>query len=229
MKISKIIKTFLIELTNFILRITSNNSTNINIDDSVSNNKEEAFSQILGLLNSNGFDYFISGGTLLGIYRDGKLIDWDDDIDIDILNYSYRKKYKKIIDFALENNYAYKLGSNLFHPSISLIIENTKVSIGAISQGVFKRNYFYRSKYRIPYEICKKSKKFKLKNNLFVRIPERAEDYLKYLYGDNWSKPIVWEGDNQYYNHGYIRRGKRYVFIDLFQRLLSRLCYLLTD
>ena len=57
------------------------------------------------MIKINGFDYFISGGTLLGIYRDGKLIDWDDDIDIDILNYSYRKKYKKIIDFALENNY----------------------------------------------------------------------------------------------------------------------------
>lgn len=32
-------------------------------------------------------EYFISGGTLLGLYRDGDFIDGDTDIDIDVLGY----------------------------------------------------------------------------------------------------------------------------------------------
>ena len=122
-----------------------------------------------------------------------------------------------------------KIGTNYFHPSISLIISNTKVSLGAISRGIFRRNYFYRSKYRLPNSICIKSRKLKLKNNLFVRVPVKAEEYLKFVYGINWSKPIEWEEDDQdkYYNFGYIRRGKRYVLLDLSQRLLSKLSDLL--
>ena len=231
MKISQIIKNFLKEFSDFIIRITSNNTTKIKIDDSMPHDKQEAFSKILKLLNSNKFDYFISGGTLLGIYRDGKLIEWDEDIDIDVYDYSFRENYKKIIDFAHENDYEYQIGSNFFHPKISLCISNTKVSLGAISRGIFKRNYFYRSSYRLPYEICKKSKKFKINNNLFVKVPIRAIDYLKFLYGESWSTPIMWKAndENKYYNHGYIRKGKRYVLLNYFQLIVSKFIYLLKD
>ena len=225
------IKKFLIKISDLVLLITSNEHLKIKIDKSKPHNKEEAFSQILELLNSNEFDYFISGGTLLGIYRDGQLIESDDDIDIDIFNNSYRKKNKKIIDFAKANGYQYRIGPNYFHPKISLCIANTKVSLGAISRGLFKRNYFYRAKYRIPYLICKESKKFKTNNNLVVKIPYKTADYLQFVYGESWSKPVKWEEDDQdkYYNYEYIRKGKRYVLIDYSQRLLSKFIYLFKD
>ena len=230
MKIPKT-KKFLIELSDFILRITSNNSPKIKIDKSKPYSKDEALSKILNLLNSIKIDYFISGGTLLGIYRDGKLIDWDDDIDIDILSYSYRKNIKKIIDFAHKNGYPYQIGSNYFHPKISLYISNTKVSLGAITRGLFKRNYFYRSKYRLPYNICKKRINFKINNNLFAKVPIRAKDYLKFLYGESWSTPIIWKQDDykNNYNFGYIRKGKRYVLLNYFQLILSKFIYLFKD
>tara|TARA_Y100000589_G_scaffold310689_1_gene329308 strand:+ start:8569 stop:9288 length:720 start_codon:yes stop_codon:yes gene_type:complete len=230
MKIPKT-KKILIELSDFILRITSNNSPKIQIDKSKPHSKDEAFAKILNLLNSINIDYFISGGTLLGIYRDGKLIEWDDDIDIDVLSYSYRKNIKKIIDFAHKNGYSYQIGSNYFHPKISLYISNTKVSLAAITRGLFKRNYFYRSKYRLPFKICKKSINFKINNNLFAKVPVRAIDYLKFLYGESWSTPIIWEhdDDNKYYNFGYIRSGKRYVLLNYFQLILSKFIYLFKD
>ena len=204
--LSKLIKNFIIKISNFVLNITSNNYLKIKIDKSKPSNKEAAFLKILKLLDSNHIDYFISGGTLLGIYRDGKLIESDDDIDIEIFSYSYRKNHRKFIEFAINNGYQYRIGPNYFHPKISLCISNTKVSLSAISRGVFKRNYFYRSKIRIPYSICKKSKNFKIKNNLVVKIPFRVVDYLKFVYGDTWSIPIRWEDDDQdnYYSDSFI-------------------------
>jgi hypothetical protein len=227
--IIKSIKIILIKINNFIIYISSNNSTKIKIDKSKPYDKDEAFLKILKLLNSNQFDYFISGGTLLGIYRDGKLIEWDDDIDIDVFSYSYRKNFRKIIEFANKYGYPYQLGSNYFHPKIYLCIANTKVSLGSITRGIFKRNYFYRSKLRIPYSLCKKTKNFKIKKNLYVKVPLRTEDFLQYVYGRNWSKPIRWEEDVKDYNNGYIRIGKRYILINNFQLLISKLIYLFKD
>ena len=41
---------------------------------------------LLDLLNKNNFIYWLDSGTLLGLYRDGKLLDNDKDIDISMLN-----------------------------------------------------------------------------------------------------------------------------------------------
>ena len=38
--------------------------------------------QIIEILEENKIKYWIGQGTLLGIIREGKLIDWDHDIDI---------------------------------------------------------------------------------------------------------------------------------------------------
>jgi phosphorylcholine metabolism protein LicD len=46
-------------------------------------------------LNKYNIPYFLEGGTLLGIVRDGDLLPWDHDVDISI-NYQYAKKFDKL-------------------------------------------------------------------------------------------------------------------------------------
>ena len=182
-------------------------------------------------MNFNKLDYFLSGGTLLGIIRDGKLIEWDDDIDINVFSDSYKNNFKKILNFAKLNGYPFHLGPNYFHPKIVLCIKNTKVSITSISRGIFKRKYFYRSKKRLPYYTFNNCKKIKINNVLFAKVPNRSADYLKFIYGPNWKKPLKWrdEEKTELYNAGYIRKGNRYVLIDHVQLLLSKLYYLLKN
>ena len=47
----------------------------------------------IDILNEYKINYWICHGTLLGIIRDKKLIPWDQDIDIGVLE---NKKYRKI-------------------------------------------------------------------------------------------------------------------------------------
>ena len=228
MKLKNILKYIFQIVSNFIIDDSSYKTKNFELNNSIPQDKEKALFEILNFINNNNFDYFLSGGTLLGIYRDGKLIDWDDDIDIDIFSYSYRSKFNKLLEYIIERNYPFKIGPNYFHPKITIYLENTKVSLVAISRGFFKRNYLYRSKYRVPYKFCRNCIKIKIKNEYYGKVPYKTEDYLKYLYGTSWEKPIRWKDDdnNEFYNLGYIRNGKRYMLLDHFQILLSKMIYI---
>ena len=49
---------------------------------------------VVKLLNNKDIFYWIGQGTLLGITRDNKLIEWDHDIDICLWDHEYKKKYE---------------------------------------------------------------------------------------------------------------------------------------
>lgn len=53
-----------------------------------------------------------------------------------------------------------------------------------------KKNYFYKTiGYTQPLRLLKKFKEIKFEN-LSVSVPYFSEEYLKYVYGSNWKKPI---------------------------------------
>ena len=66
-----------------------------------------ALKKIIDFLNTISDDYFVSVGTLLGIYRDNEIIKWDDDIDIDFFDNAYEDvifqlvRFLKIISFLI--------------------------------------------------------------------------------------------------------------------------------
>ena len=49
---------------------------------------------IVTYLDSRGVDYHLEGGTLLGLVRDGELIEWDFDLDLSIRKGSAEKVWK---------------------------------------------------------------------------------------------------------------------------------------
>src|SRR5690554_6851279 len=101
----------------------------------VSMNLEEQFNWITGLLNQDQVPYWIDSGTLLGVIRDGKILEHDKDIDLGIWaeNEKYlqkivrtaRKAGYRVIVFSFRGmNYKYKFippcKTKLFKISINL-------------------------------------------------------------------------------------------------------------
>lgn len=102
----------------------------------LSNKKEliEFFKYLINILEENKLWYRLEAGTLLGAIREGKMIDWDDDIDllIDINTLNFLKKnYKQhFLDQDIE-------GYPFIFPKFVLDINNYKNSAIAIDLFVF--------------------------------------------------------------------------------------------
>ena len=64
------------------------------------------FITVINLLNENNIPYWLCQGTLLGIIRDNKLIEWDHDIDIAVWSGVVEKKY--ITDLLSKANFKTK-------------------------------------------------------------------------------------------------------------------------
>ena len=139
-------------------------------------------------------NYFFSCGTVLGLVREGRLLDWDTDVDIDILEpteliinniidnmqalgYSYQRVLKK------GGRYSQIVFIKAPYHSIDFCLWY-KEKNGFIND-VPETNIFKRSH---PFEIYKEFKNVKIQNIEF-RIPSDTNSYFKLLYGDDWRTP----------------------------------------
>lgn len=64
--------------------------------------KEQELEFITNLLNQNNINYWLDSGTLLGLYREGKILDHDKDIDISMWN-SEEDKVIQLSKYLLDN------------------------------------------------------------------------------------------------------------------------------
>ena len=139
-------------------------------------------------------NYFFSCGTALGLVREGKLLDWDTDVDIDILEPT-ESTINEIIHRMEKLGYSYlrKLKNKDIYSQIVFIKEPYhcidfcfwyKEKNGFIND-VPETNIFKRSH---PFEIYKEFKNVKIQNIEF-KIPSDTGSYFSLLYGNDWETP----------------------------------------
>ncbi|MEI9749241.1 LicD family protein [Moellerella wisconsensis] len=62
----------------------------------------------VNICHDHDIDYWLDGGSLLGLVRhDGNMIPWDDDIDICVPIYDYRRLLSKLKQYSVENGNTY--------------------------------------------------------------------------------------------------------------------------
>lgn len=85
--------------------------------------------EFVKLLDANGIEYILCGGSMLGAVRHGGFIPWDDDIDVAIL----RKDYERLKEIARKDRYVgkYRIGlpgdDKHIYPFIKVIDESLRI------------------------------------------------------------------------------------------------------
>jgi phosphorylcholine metabolism protein LicD len=142
-------------------------------------NKEDALyllETLTKLMSDNNIITWLDCGTLLGAVRDNDFIGHDTDVDIAAYESNYNRARKLTDDTELLKSL------NIKRLRTSADSYNRKIlSFGVIDSTTYIDIYFWKW---IP-----KRTRITFKNKLYV-VPKYPEQYLEYLYGEDWKIPI---------------------------------------
>ena len=147
------------------------------------------------LLEALDVSYWVSAGTMLGLYRDGGLIPHDTDIDVETMDTHRAEDIKKAFS---ENNY--KLVREVFYKKIPM-----QIAFASLSDNIIFDIYLY-VKYdedtiinysdsgvlQLPYGFIQ-NKRISMFKGVAVPVPYSTEEYLTYRFG-NWMEPEKTKG-----------------------------------
>lgn len=173
---------------------------------------ERMLKDIVKICEKCGINYTLEAGTLLGIFREQRLLPWDNDIDISVLS-NETNKFKKLFNLLKVNNYRVRVRYfNYDKPpfkrgDIRLIKIREKYFFGLIKGPVcfeifilysMKKRVYWKVGSRIasvPDKFFKSVSKINFQNYNY-NIPKLTVEYLKYRYG-NWKKQVKnWDSMN---------------------------------
>lgn len=154
-------------------------------------------------LTEGKYQYFLYFGSLLGVIRDGKFIEFDNDVDYGILideSFSWNELEKSMEKHGMRKVRQFSFGGTITEQTYQY--EELTVDLFACYQNnntmdsyvCFRKNRFiYNSPYehhvaRVTYRMVENVEKITL-NNMTYTIPENAEALLEDIYSEGWRIP----------------------------------------
>ena len=121
-------------------------------------------------LDNKHIDFCLMDGTALGAYRQGRLIDRDDDVDICIHKHNFDNFVENVLPLLRKKGYKI----------CRYINEKNDVFVGLVRNNI-KVDIFFRDKSGM-FEEFEDVKLY----DVDYKMPSPAENYLEYRYGENW-------------------------------------------
>ena len=166
---------------------------------------EKLLSDVITIFESCNIEYWLEGGTLLGIRRENRLLPWDNDLDISI-HQSQVNKLDSLLRSLKQKGFRVRTrtflsDSDYFKKGdLRMIKIRTKRFFGIVKGNVCLDIFIkYTKDERTYWEIANKIKNVPSKYyNTFTTIdfkdksytiPELTDEYLTYRYGD-WQTPV---------------------------------------
>lgn len=178
--------------------------------------REKELFELVKILDQNKINFFLWGGALLGIKRDGRLLEWDWDIEIGLFEKDLKKNWAKILQILIQNNFNiyYK---DYFQLKISFTkyLDQETSSFSLIGWRFdFMTNNYIRKRLSIPKKYFNDMQKICFKN-YFFNCPNPLEEFLEFFYG-NWKKQIITSEKNKYLSKKNYKKNnwKLYVYKD---------------
>jgi hypothetical protein len=182
------------------------------------------------IFNDMEIDYWLCNGTLLGLYRDGELIPWDEDIDFGLSHLEDRHAIRLAFEskgFALQDDgsgsdyltflfMGTRIDLNFFAPRA-----NEMITLWKVPRNSWLHRYTFAACHRLHIPVHRigvlwtlegyalpTSALFPVNNAMFygaaLLVPRLPEIILEYTYGSKWRTPIRnydWRRDGQ--NNAY--------------------------
>ena len=166
---------------------------------------EKLLADVIAIFDSCEVTYWLEGGTLLGLRREGRLLPWDNDLDISVHESEYGK-FARLNDTLKKNGFRvrtreFKEDSDVFRKgNLRMIKIRTKRFFGLIKGKVCLDVFIkYTKDEKTFWEIANKVKNVPSKyyaslktlefNGKSYTIPKLTDEYLSYRYGD-WQTPV---------------------------------------
>lgn len=166
---------------------------------------EKLLVDVISIVENCNVEYWLEGGTLLGLRREGRLLPWDDDLDISL----HAKEHEKLVflmrtlkekGFRVRTR-VFDADSDVFKKgNLRMIKIRTKRFFGLIKGKVcFDIFIKYTHDAKTYWEIANKTKNVPAKyyesfktisfKGRDYSIPFLTDEYLTYRYGD-WQTPV---------------------------------------
>lgn len=166
---------------------------------------ENLLSEVTSIFESCNVTYWLEGGTLLGLRREGRLLPWDNDLDISIHESEINKL--SLLQSTLKKK-GYRVRTRVFEKDsdvfkkgdLRMIKIRTKRFFGILKGNVCLDVFIkYTKNEKTYWEIANKVKNvpskyydtfktFDFKGKPYA-IPELTDEYLTYRY-DDWQTPV---------------------------------------
>jgi phosphorylcholine metabolism protein LicD len=165
---------------------------------------EDLLFNITSLLENHKIEYCLEGGTLLGLYRENRLLPWDSDVDISIMSEEIQKLSPFLDDlkskYRIRCRYIEKDETHFKKNSLRIIKIRRIRFFGLIKSSVCLEIFIkYIHDDKVYWKVGNKTmaapkiyyeatKKINFLNKDYL-IPLKTNEYLTHKYGD-WQTPI---------------------------------------
>jgi phosphorylcholine metabolism protein LicD len=170
--------------------------------------------EFVTILKKNHFkNFFLSGGSLLGVLRDGDFLPWDNDIDFETLGNSLRRFKNILINEFFNKGFLVRVKKNRSYIKINFFKNGCKISLSGYE--IKNKEYLVSKINKIPSLFFKNLKEIEYKK-IMLNVPSQPEKYLEYVYKD-WK---IKNNSKFYYNLKYYRHDTLYTFFFKMRRIL---------
>ena len=167
-------------------------------------NQMEGLLVLSKVLNTTLKRWFLSGGTLLGAYRDGDFIPWDWDVEVNVLTEEACEKEGELLNGLV--------AAGFLIASSDSSMENFKiVAVGWGTEYEILGRYLReiddtrtRIMTKVPARFFKTSENVTLRGHDFP-APSPTDQFLEALYGD-WKTPLKTEDKKSYFSKSAFRK-----------------------
>jgi hypothetical protein len=159
--------------------------------DSNHKNKTANLLTAKSVLDEANIDFWLSSGTLLGAYRENDYIKGDHDIELDTYEETLLTNYDMLYGRFISLGFIVRGHKRTNGAKINLYRDKGKISIrGLFLDPDYEQNKFRLTRcYRYPRKFFEAPETIEFKGATF-RVPSPIEDYIVYVYGENWRTPI---------------------------------------